>query len=333
MKKKHPEFRYMIVSITAFVCTAVTAIVQSYAVGELSVVLMTLAPIIFMGSLLVPLFTKIDAYSEFFKSQARSGNFSASFAINEYKLTGWIKGKYLFLEAMSDACNGSFETAFEKYVKCLDRAEDKRLRLACYKDMVKNLKRMNSAIRLVPYILRGCEEFPDAPELFEWVSGYYMWSRYADRNEACEWFRKVTEGGGSDVIKARAYFFLGVCALYSKEYEKAEGYYIKAYELFGTPHCYLCIELAVCHACLGKYDEAREYAMEAMINTDNKDDVDYIAEKLDYMFRIKTGEVNPETEKLVNELIRRREADAEKSVAVADIERYTAGIEALKNNS
>jgi len=328
--KKHPDFTYMVVSIVAFICTAVVAVVQSRSTGELQKAMIVFAPIVFAASLLVPVIVRADAYSSVFRSQARTGNFSATYAINQYKLHGWIKYKYKFLEAISEACNGNFEHAFELYTFCLEKSDNKILRAACYKDMVKNLNRMNNTVRLLPYIIRGCEEFPDERDLFEWVAGYYMWYRYADEAEALEWFGKAAVQSTDDRIKARAHFYTGLSLLYNKQYEKAETELAEAYDLFGDPPCYLCVDIAVCKACLGKNDEAREYAVQSIVIADDKTDIDYISEKLSYMFRAKSEDVNPEMEKLIEELIRRRTNDLENAVRISDIEKYNSTVEKMK---
>ena len=329
-RKRHPEFRYMIVGLAAFVCTAAIVLVQTYADRELHISMTALCVTVFIFSVFAPVFAKFDAYSEMFGNKLRETRFNPSFAINEYRLHGRIKGKYMFLDAVRMACSGDFERAFELYTDCLGKASDERLRLACYKDMVKNLKRMNDPIRLVPYIRRGVEEFPRERSLFEWVAGYYTWSRIADRKEAEEWFTHVAEMTDSDHIKARAAFFCGMSALYDKDYEKADRYYIQADSLFDIPQCYLLIDMAVCRACMGRYDEAREFAVQAVSITDDSEDIDYISEKLSYLFKAKTGEVNPEVEKLVDELKRRRDYYDERSVKVSDIERFTERVEQAK---
>jgi glycine hydroxymethyltransferase len=93
---------------------------------------------------------------------------------------------------------------------------------------------------------------------------------------------------------------------------------------------YLLVDMAVCAACLGRYDEARGYAVQAVVATDSKDDLDYISEKLDYLFRITDGTVNPQSEKLIDELKRRREAAMEDSVQISDIEKFNSAVEKAK---
>lgn len=330
-KRKHPEFIYMIVSIAAFVCTAVAIIVFSHTSGiytrfsfEITAVL------VFVLILVLPVVIRAYAYSSMFRFDRRENNFSASYAINEYKLTGWIKGKYTFLEAVSEACNGNFERGFELYVDCLGDAEDKRLRRACYKDMVKYLMRMDNNIRILPYILRGCEEFPDEKDLFECVSSYYIFFRYADEKEALEWFGKVIESSSDDEIKSRAYYYRGVSKLFSKHYDLAESDLEKAHELSRQPRANICMDLAVCKGCLGKYDESREFAVQSVSVATNRYDIENISEQITYLFKAKTQEVNPEIEKLINELKRRRDNDAENSMNTETIENLTEAIETIK---
>lgn len=93
--------------------------------------------------------------------------------------------------------------------------------------------------------------------------------------------------------------------MYSGKYEEALGYFLKAKELNNAPPSYLILDIAVCYACLGDFDKAREYGVITAAMVDDKEEIDYIREKLDYIFKAKTNEVNPETEKLVAELARR----------------------------
>lgn len=332
--KKHPEFIYMVVSLIAFVFTAIMIIVFSHTSGiytrfsfEITAVL------IFIGLLLIPAIIKAYAYSNLFKYDRNENNFNVSYIINKYKISAWIKGKYTFLDAVSAACNGEHERGFELYVKCLGEVQDKRLRLACYKDMIVNLRKMDDSVRLIPYIRRGCEEFPDESDLFEFVAQYYTWYPFADEGEALKWFGNVLEKTNSDRIKYRAHYYMGYCSLYKRDYESADRDFAEAYSLISAPPCYLLIDMAVCRACLGDYDKAREYAVQAVALTDNQDDVNYIGEKLEYLFKANTDAVNPETEKLVNELKRRREDALRNPVHVDDIEKYNAAVERAKQNS
>ena len=320
----------MVVSLIAFVCTAIMIIIFTRVQKLDTVSFEFLAPFILVCSLILPVVIKAYAYSNLFRFDRNENNFNASYVINLYNLTGWIKGKYTFLEASGEACNGNCERGFELYVDCLGDAEDKRLRRACYKDMVRHLSGMDNSVRLVPYIIRGCEEFPNERDLFEWVASYYIWYKYADENEALEWFGKVTENTKDDTIKARAHFYTGLSSLYNKRYEQAESSFDAAYALFSPLPCYLCIDMAVCKGCLGKYDEAREYALQAVALTDDQTDVDYISEKITYLFKAKTENVNPEVEKLIDELKRRRVNDLEDAVHISDIEKYNSAVEKAK---
>lgn len=329
-KRRNPEFKSMIVSVIAFVCTAVLVVADNMYDHRLSSIYTGIGIMLFLTFLLVPVVAKAYAYSSLFRLDRRENNFSASYAINEYKLTGWIKGKYTFLEAVSEACNGNFERGFELYVDCLGDAEDKRLRRACYKDMVKYLMRMDNSIRILPYVLRGCEEFPNEKDLFECVSSYYIFFRYADEKEALEWFGKVIESSSDDDIRSHAYYYRGVSNLFSKHYDLAETDLEKAHELCRQPQSNICMDLAVCKGCLGKYDESREYAVQAVCVATDRYDMESMSEQIAYLFKAKTQEVNPEIEKLINELKRRRDNDAENSINTESIENYTKAIETIK---
>jgi hypothetical protein len=82
----------------------------------------------------------------------------------------------------------------------------------------------------------------------------------------------------------------------------------------------------VCKACLEKYDDARKYAVQAASITDSDDDLEYISEKMTYLFKAKTGEVNRETEKLVDELKRRREYKSDNAVKIDQLRKINDAI-------
>ncbi len=325
MKNKHPEFIYMIVELAAYVCTAVVAIVLTRSDTEINSAMIALAVTVFLFSLLAPVMAKAFAYSEILTYRAPK-NFNPQYAMKEYDLHGWIKGKYLFLDAIYKVCAGDLPGGYRLYCRCLEKADDKRLRLACYKDMAKNLRRMNSNILLLPHMQAACKEFPNEITFFEWVSDYYLWFDKADEGEGHDWFRSVIDSGVSDRIKARAYYYLGIFSMYHREYAKATDHFRTAYDLYSPAPCYLCIDIAVCMACLGNYDEAREYAVQAASITDSEEDLEYISEKITYLFKAKTGEVNPETEKLMEELRRRREYKAKNAVKIDDLKKINDAI-------
>ena len=185
---------------------------------------------------------------------------------------------------------------------------------------------MNSNILLLPYMQEACKEFPDEITFYEWVSDYYLWFDKADEGEGHEWYRSVIDSDVSDRIKARAYYYLGIFAMYHTEYAKAEEYFETSYKLYSPAPCYLCIDLAVCKACLEKYDDARKYAVQAASITDSDDDLEYISEKMTYLFKAKTGEVNRETEKLVDELKRRREYKSDNAVKIDQLRKINDAI-------
>ena len=92
MRNKHPEFIYMIVGLAAFICTAVVAIVTTRSDFETNTAMKALAVTVFLFALLAPVMSKAFAYSEIFSTRAPK-NFNPQYAIKEYGLHGWIKGK------------------------------------------------------------------------------------------------------------------------------------------------------------------------------------------------------------------------------------------------
>ncbi len=302
---KKPETpSIMAVSIAAFICNIILVSVFCLYYGnpananitKIEIMIFVVLALIFI---ITPVAMKINAYNVYFNPPQ---GFSASYAIREYKLSGWIKGKYLFLDAIFNRVNGDFAMAAHKYEKCLKIAKDKRLRLACYTDMARYMSR---TINLLPYLMDASREFPEETEFVSAVSRYFVWCPTADPQEGEKWFREVIENDPNSEAVSAAYTFFGCRTMYSGKYEEALGYFLKAKELNNAPPSYLILDIAVCYACLGDFDKAREYGVITAAMVDDKEEIDYIREKLDYIFKAKTNEVNPETEKLVAELARR----------------------------
>lgn len=302
---KKPETpSVMAVSIAAFACNIILVSVfclryrqsANENITKTEIMIFITLALIFI---ITPIAVKINAYNNYFNPPK---GFSASYAIHQYKLSGWIKGKYLFLDAILNRVNGDFSTAAQKYEKCLKVAKDKRLRLACYTDMARY---MSNSIDLIPRFMDAAREFPDETGFVNAVSRYFVWCPTADPQEGEKWFREVIENNLSAHSTSAAYTFLGCRRMYSGKYEEALELFLKSKEINNSPPAYLILDIAVCYACLGDFDKSREYGVLAAATVDDEEEIDYIREKLDYIFKAKTNAVNPETEKLVAELARR----------------------------
>lgn len=317
MNRQNPinhNLMQMIVSVIAFVVNVILLIYITKTDNILKSEIITIAGLCAGLSFLLPVIIKAYYYSGKFNAKG----FSATYAINEYNLKGYIKGKYLFLDAILNRVNGDFATAMDCYEKCLKKAEDNRLRLACYLDIARN---MPQYLDILPVLLDGFNEFPEERDIFQKLASYYMWFEGADREEGVRWFRNVSENSSNQENRSKAYYYLGMRDYLNLDFEKARELFLKSIELSEAPPAYLLLDTAVCYACLGDYETAREYAVGAAGIVDDKNDIDFIKEKMDYIFKAKTETFNPETEKLIRELSRREKAAMEDTVKIEDIPR------------
>ncbi len=312
----NPNLMQMIVTIIAFIVNVILLIYITKTNNILQSEIITIAGLCIGLSFLLPIIIKAYYYSGRFTTKG----FSATYAINEYHLSGYIKGKYLFLDAILNRVNGDFATAMECYEKCLRKAADKRLRLACYLDVARN---MPQYLDILPVLLEGYEEFPDERDIFQKLASYYMWFEGADREEGTQWFRKIAENSSNSENRSKAYYYLGMREYLNLDFEKAKDLFLRSIELTDTPPAYLILDAAVCFACLGDYENAREYAVNAAAIVDDKSDIEFIKEKMDYLFKAKTEAVNPETLKLMQELSRREKAAMEDTVKIENIRQET----------
>ena len=313
-KPYNPNLMQMLVSIIAFVINVILLIYITDSIEIQKSTIISIACFCIVLSFLLPVIVKAYYYSGKFTVKG----FSASYAINEYHLNGYIKGKYFFLDAILNRVNGDFASAMDCYEKCLKKAADKRLRLACYLDIARN---MPQYLDILPVLIEGYEEFPEERDIFQKLASYYMWFEGADREEGTRWFRKVAENSSSPENRSRAYYYLGMREYLSLDFKKAKELFLKSMELTDTPPAYLVLDTAVCFACLGDYDAARSYAVNAAAIVDDKNDIEFIKEKMDYIFKAKTEAINPETEKLMQELSRREQAAMEITIKIENIRR------------
>lgn len=315
MKKKiyrKPEILPMIVSLVAFVCNIAISVLITGSDEITSKTFMYIGIFCLILSFFMPIIAKAYTYSGFFQIEG----VSYAQIINSYNLTGWIKGKYLFLDAVGYSAGKKYTEAFFALNNCLAIATDTRLRKACYRELAVNMPR---ELVNIPILINGFKEFPEDDIIFNEIASYYMWFENADDKEGIEFFEKAVELSTSNERKSHAYFYLGLKKLYASEYDEAIELLLKTEKLNNNPPAYLYLDIAVNYACLKDNYNARKYALKAASKVDNAGDIDYIKEKLDYLFRINTSEINPETEKLVKELHRRNEANQDNSVKMAEI--------------
>lgn len=299
----------MIVSAVAFLCNLILIGVlvlvvlpaQNVSGKPALVTLLIWFTVVFF---IAPALARIFVYRNYRQPQG----FSVSYAIHEYHLEGWLKGKYLFFDAIFNRVNGDFDEAIRSYEKCLDEATDPRMRRACYVDMARYL---NNYIVLMPHFIRASKEFPNETIFINVVSSYYLYCPSADRDEGERWFESVMalEGEGFKACRELAYYRLGLIRMYEKRYGEAIELFSRVNTLTknGINHS-LLVNLALCRACVDDFDRAREAAVHALIMVDDGKEFDEIREIIEYMFRAKTEEINPEIEKLAEELARREEA-------------------------
>lgn len=303
----------MIVSAVAFVCNLilvsvlVLAVLPAREIGNkpgLAGVHLTLLLLSITAFFLAPVLVRIFVYQHYRQPQG----FSVSYAIHEYHLEGWLKGKYLFLDAILNRVNGDFDEAIRSYEKCLSAANDPRMRRACYLDMARHL---HNYIVLMPHFIRASREFPRDTVFVGVVSSYYLYCPSADRDEGEKWFEFVMALKGEEFKACRemAYYRLGLIRMYEKRYADAIELFrhIDLLRKDGLNHSVL-VNLALCCACVGDFGHAREHIVHALVMVDNKEEFETIREILEYMLRAKTAEINPEVEKLAEELARREEA-------------------------
>lgn len=309
MPKKPNTKLEMIVSAVAFLCNLILVGILALVVLPARNIhdkpaLVTLLILFAFLFFLTPVLIRILVYQNYRQPQG----FSASYALHEYHLKGWLKGKYLFFDAIFNRVNGDFDEAIRSYEKCLSVADDPRMRRACYLDMARHL---SNYIVLMPHFIRASKEFPHDTIFVGVVSSYYLYCPSADRDEGEKWFEFVMalEGENFKACREMAYYRLGLIRMYEKRYADAIELFrrIDLLRKDGLNHSVL-VNLALCCACMGNFDHAREHIVHALVMVDNKEEFETIREILEYMLRAKTEEINPEIEKLAEELARREEA-------------------------
>ncbi|MBO5378203.1 MAG: hypothetical protein J6A41_07430 [Ruminiclostridium sp.] len=310
---KH-DLGQMLVSIVAFVinCILLYFIATKNEIIELEHIYISAVVISILISLAIPVIVRWNAYWQTYNPQG----FSASFAENEYNLKGWIKGKYSFYDAILCRVNGNFNEAFSHYLLCLSKTQDTRLRQACYIDIARH---MPNHIEIIPVLKDGLKEFPQEHIIFRRIVSYYLTYDLSSREEGNQWFSWVSENIEAGYAQAISSFFLGKRTLYEGNYEKAEELLLKAYEINEDSIISdTCVYLGLCEMCLGNYDKGREYLLQGLV-TASMEEFENAKEMLDYIFKVKEGEINTQSEKLVAEFERREAATEENAVNLEEI--------------
>jgi len=313
-KKPNPEILPMIVTIVAYVINMVLLFLNTASDGFVQGTVIVFGAVGILVFLFVPVLVRAAAYSRYLNVEG----FSVAQVINTYKLTGWIKGKYILFDAIGYRTSNDFQNAFLKYTECIRKTNDDRLKRACYLEIARYMPKY---IEYLPVLLEGYEKFPQENEIFLHISSFYMWEAEADLNEGTEWFRKGTEN--KDVfIRALSYFYLARRALFRYDFENAMQLFDTAISLKKcTPAFNIYIDAAICAACLKDTGKARQYALLAADNVDSTEELDLIKEKLNYIFKINENELHPESQKLIKELKRRQDAKQEDSIKISEVTR------------
>lgn len=301
-------FWYMVVTIIAYIGNIMLLLVMSGYLGKPNSYIV--GSIIFAGitiTFLIPAVVRWNAYWQTYNPQG----FSASFAENEYNLKGWIKGKYSFYDAILSRVNGQFGEAFRHYCLCLSKTQDPRLRRACYVDMARY---MPNHIEIIPVLKDGLKEFPQENIIFRRIVSYYLTYDLSSREEGNQWFSWVAENMEPDYARAISCFYLGKRALYEGNYDKAKELLLKSHEINEESIISdTCVFLGLCEMCLGNYEKGREYTLQGLVSA-SMEEFENAKEMLDYIFRVKNGEINKQSEKLVAEFERRAAAAEENAV-------------------
>lgn len=319
-KQKKPKptdprhiFWYMIITIITYIGNIILLLVMSGYLDKPSSYMA--GSIIFAGitiTFLIPAIVRWNAYWQTYNPQG----FSASFAENEYNLKGWIKGKYSFYDAILCRVNGKFDEAFNHYLVCLSKTEDTRLRRACYVDMARH---MPNHIEIIPVLKDGMTEFPQEHVIFRRIVSYYLTYDLSSREEGNQWFGWVSENMEADYAQAISSFYLGKRTLYEGNYEKARELLLKSHKINEDSIISdTCVYLGLCEMCLGNYDEGRKYILQGLA-TASMEEFDNAKEMLDYIFKVREGEISTQSEKLVAEFERRESAAEENAVNLEEI--------------
>ncbi len=308
-KRTEREFLQMVVSL---ICLAIVTVI-AYIYFERNVFIPVIGAVVFLLSVLTPLIVRFLSYHRFFSS----ANFIVTNVVKSYSVNANMKGYYKLLDAIRFRTLGETEKALISYNDCLSMATDSQMKKACYLEYTKYYP---TSVEVIPDIKEACKLFPEETSFFYTVTSYYIWAPMADKEEGLEWINDIAENGPEE-LRYRAVFRLGVNKMLEGSYAEALELFFRAKELckcIFPP--YMLMDISVCLACLKRYDEAREYAILTAASVDyNSEEIDIIREKLDYVFKATSGEINHETEKLITELKRREDAAHSETMTIGEI--------------
>ncbi len=305
MKKIRPlrfdhDYKMFISLIIGYVMLSVLAM---YVVVTAAVYKETALVILGAGAIMGEIFKLLHDYVSDARSAHSSADFDPDIYVRKYGLKGRIKGKNDFFNAVYfGKCNMPGE-ALKNFKDCLRIADNPNLRLACYCEITKIAYGEYQKQVVEEILLEGYKEF-HANEIFYAIANYYSLNV---SEEGIKWLETVTKNSRDDDHRFTAHYNLADIYVNTFRYEEAEQHYIKALDLHPeTFSSWLHGKLALCKAALGKYDEARKHAVQAML-TCEYDEYDENAEIFELMFIAKTGEMNPEIKKMYEELEREQE--------------------------
>lgn len=321
IRLKEYNIWHVIISVIIYISNIILLLIMSGYLGKPQ---QYIADCIILAGITITFSIPIIARWNAYWTRYNPNGFSAAFVEREYKLRGWMKGKYKFYDAILSRVNGEFVEARLFYVSCLNKADKENLRRACYVDMARH---MPNQIEIIPILKKGFEEFPDEHIIFNRVANYYIVYEFASREEGTEWFKHIAETCELEYARSLSYQYLGRRYLYNGEYSIAKEYLLKSLELCYEPifpDCYFY--LAICEICLGNFDSGREFAVKAVACTymsEYEDSyvnpIENLKEAFDYMFRVQTGEINLQSEKMIKELERRATGKESESVNLDEI--------------
>lgn len=308
-KRNEREFLQMVVSL---ICLAINTVI-AYIFFEKNNTVLIIGAVAFMISIVTPLIVRFISYHSFFSLN----NFMVNNIVKSYGIKPYMKGYYKLLDAVRFRTLGENDKALIAYNDCLKVATDLNIKKACY---LEYSKFYSTRVEIIPDLKEACKLFPDETVFFYTVTSYYIWAPMADKEEGRIWIESIADNGPEE-LRFRAIFRLGVDKMLEGKYEEALSLFFEAKALCKSIFPpYMLMDISVCFACLKRYSEAREYALLTAASVDyNSEEIDIIKEKLDYIFKVTSGTINPETEKLIAEIKRREDAAHDETMTIDEI--------------
>lgn len=305
MKKIRPlrfdhDYKMFISLIIGYVMLSVLAM---YVIVTAAVYKETALVILGAGAIMGEIFKLLHDYVSDARCAHSSADFDPDIFVRKYGLKGRMKGKNDFFNAVYfGKCNMPGE-ALKNFKDCLRVADNPNLRLACYCEIPEIAYGEYHKQIVEEILLEGYKEF-HANAIFYAIANYYSLNISED---GIKWLKDVTTNSRDNNHRFTAHYNLAGIYIKTFKYEEAEQNYMKALDLRPeTFSSWIHSKLALCKAAMGKYDEARKHAVQAML-TCEYDEYDETAEFFEQIFIVKTGEINPEIRKMYEELEREQE--------------------------